>query len=90
MVIANRLRDGLTVFLTAGGTWVESIEHGAVARSDAEAAQLLETGELDAARNLVVAPYLIEIAEGGGERRPLAWREFIRAYGPTVRTGPTA
>lgn len=86
MVIANRLRDGLTVFLATGDAWVESIAEGVVARDAAAAARLLQAAEAAAARNVVVGPYLIAIAEESTGRRPLEWREAIRAFGPTVET----
>lgn len=84
MVIANRLRDGLTVFLAPGERWSEAIGEGMVARDASGAAALLAIAERQAAQNLVVGPYLIEV---GADRRPLAWREAIRAFGPTVETG---
>lgn len=86
MVIANRLRDGFTVFRADTGAWVESILEGAVARSAEEAQGLLAGAESDAAANVVVGPYLIDITEAGGGRRPVSWREAIRAFGPTVET----
>ena len=48
--------------------------------------KLMATAKADEARNVVVEPYLIDIAEQAGVRRPLVWREAIRAEGPTVRT----
>jgi hypothetical protein len=84
MVIANRLRDGLTVFLAADGTWVQAIDQGAVATDAAQAARLLEAGAAAAARNIVVGPYLIATTEDAAGRRPLEWREAIRAFGPTA------
>ena len=89
MIIANRLRDGLTVFRAADGAWVESIAAGAVARSTEDAQQLLAMAEADAARNLVVGPYLIVITETERGRQPVSWREVIRAFGPTAETGTT-
>jgi hypothetical protein len=86
MLIANRLRDGLTVFLAADGGWVAAIADGAVARDAAQAASLLQQGEAAARQNVVVGPYLIAIGEEDGDRRPLEWREAIRAFGPTVET----
>ncbi len=90
MLIANHLRDGLTVFLAAEGGWSESIDRGLVARSTAEAAELLRAADLAVTRNIVVGPYLIEITESSAGRRPLAWRESIRAFGPTAETATTA
>ena len=87
MVIANRLRDGLTVFLAADGTWVDAIEDGVVAGDNPTAEALLARAEASAARNVVVAPYLIRVSGADGGRRPVEWRESIRAFGPTVATG---
>jgi hypothetical protein len=86
MIIANRLSDGRTVFLAAPGRWVEPIDGGCLL--DTTAAQaLLVAAKADEAANVVVEPYLIEVDE---QRRPLAWREQIRAEGPTVLTGAGA
>lgn len=86
MVIANRLRDGFTVFLGVGGAWVEAIDDGAVARDATQAAALLQEAEAAVKRNVVVGPSLIAIIEDGARRRPVEWREAIRAFGPTVET----
>ncbi len=86
MVVASRLRDGFVVFLAPGGEWVESIEQGAVAETKDAAERLLATAKADEERNVVVEPYLIEVAVVDGRREPAEIRESIRAYGPTVRT----
>jgi len=90
MVIANRLRDGFTVFRDADGGWAEAIGDGVLAATTADAAALLAAAEADARANLVVAPYLITVAETAAGRRPREWREAIRAFGPTVETGRNA
>jgi hypothetical protein len=87
MIIANRLTDGRSVFLQAPGQWVEAFTAGAVLEDDATAAELLAAAKRDEAANVVVEPYLIEV---GADQRPLAWRELIRAEGPTVLTGAGA
>lgn len=87
MVIANRLRDGQTVFLAAGGQWVISIKRGLVVQADDEAARLLAVGEEAAARNVVIGPYLITVRLTDDGPVPLEWRESIRAFGPTVEGG---
>ena len=86
MVLANRLADGRVVFLAAGGGWVEDIASGAVASDPGAAGRLLADAQLAESRNAVVEPYLIGIRQVAGQRQPLAWREAIRAAGPTVRT----
>ena len=84
MVIANSLSDGLVVFLTANGTWVESIATGSIAVDDAESERLLDLGLQSEASCQVVEPYLIEITETDGVRVPIIFREAIRAAGPTA------
>lgn len=87
MIIANRLTDGRSVFLRAPGQWVEAFTDGLVLADDTAATELLAAAKRDEAANVVVEPYLIEV---GADQRPLAWRELIRAEGPTVLTGAGA
>lgn len=84
MLIASRLADGRVVFLAAGGRWVENLAAGRVAGNAAEAAELLKAGQAGVAANLVVRPELMPVTERNGTRVPVAYREVIRAGGPTV------
>ncbi len=85
VLTANRLHDGVVVYLAADGQWVEGIEEAAVARSPEDAHALQEQGARDAAANLVVEPYLAEIAEAAGGRRvPARMRERVRVEGPSI------
>ena len=84
MVIANRLQDGLVVFMADDGRWVEAIAGGGLAETNEAAAALLERALRDEAECRVIDPYLIEVATADGERRPVVYREAIRALGPTV------
>lgn len=85
VLTANRLHDGVVVYLAADGRWVEGIEEAIVARSPEDAGALQEQGARDAAANLVVEPYLAEIAEAAGGRRvPARMRERVRVDGPSI------
>lgn len=84
-VTANRLADGLVVFLADGERWVEHVNEARLARDKTASDALLAFAEADAARCIVVAPYLIEITETPGGPGPAALRERIRAAGPTIR-----
>lgn len=86
VVVANRLRDGIVVFLGTGGEWVERVEECAPAADAEGGARLLAAGEQAAAEQLVVGPELIDVEECGGALTPVKMREAIRARGPTVRT----
>ena len=87
MLIANRLHDGLIVFLTSDGLWVESIDDGWLAKDDADRARAQRLGKLAENANQVIGPELIEVTEQQGNRMPVSFREAIRAAGPTVQTG---
>jgi hypothetical protein len=85
MVTANRLSDGLVVFLTAQGGWSEDFHSGAVLSDEAAKAGALETSAKSAAADAVVDPYWIDLERRGGHFVPKALREAIRATGPTTR-----
>jgi hypothetical protein len=84
VLTANRLADGIVVFLDIDGTWSESLAVAIVARSPDEAKALEDRGARDAARNLVVEPYLVEVREDGGRLIPIRTREHVRALGPSI------
>ncbi len=86
MIIANRLEDGLTVFLADGRRWVERIDDGVLIEADAEGDRLLSLAKTDEDNCIVIDPYLIEVTSDGGRLRPAVYREEIRAFGPSVRT----
>ncbi len=87
VLTANRLTDGTVVFLAPDGSWAERIEKAAVARSVEEAAALQAQGARDAARNMVVEPYLAELTEIGAHPVPTRMRERVRVDGPSVLAG---
>jgi hypothetical protein len=84
VLTANRLVDGIVVFLAPDGGWTETIDGAAVARSADEARALQEQGARDAARNVVVEPYLAALAEAGARPLPVRMRERVRVEGPSV------
>ncbi|MFZ1101777.1 MAG: DUF2849 domain-containing protein [Hyphomicrobiaceae bacterium] len=84
VLTANRLADGTVVFLAPDGNWVEGIEGAAVAQTAEEASALQAQGTHDAARNLVVEPYLAAVAGTGARPLPARMRERVRVEGPSV------
>lgn len=86
IVTANRLRDGLVVFLAKDGKWSSDIGEAAAADDDKAADNLLRQAGESEADNTVVAPYLIEAEASDGTLRPVRYREWLRTQGPTVRT----
>lgn len=84
ILTANRLSDGRAVFLDFEGAWNESIDIALVARIAQEVAELESRGAFDAALNLVVEPYLVEVREAEGRLVPIRQRERVRAGGPSI------
>ena len=85
VISANRLTDGLVVYLTPEGGWSERLADGHVASDDATAQQVLALAKQAESDRIVVDPYLIDVAEFDGELRPKKYREYIRAMGPSIR-----
>ena len=84
VLTANRLRDGRVVFLDFEGAWSERLSEAVVARFPDEVRALKNRGAYDAARNIVVEPYLVEVRETAGALLPARYRERVRAAGPSV------
>jgi len=84
IVTANNLIDGAVVYRTAEGRWTTHIGAALGVGGEVEAKALLALAESDAARQIVVAPYLVEIEGTPGRWQHKSWRERIRAEGPTV------
>lgn len=80
ILTANRLEDGLVIYLGENG-WSSDPDSARRAYDDDQAAVLDYLGRQAALRNEVADPYLIDLNDEG----PLRWREVIRANGPTVR-----
>jgi hypothetical protein len=82
---ANRLRDGIAVFLSRGGQWTERIDDAALALEPQAAAALEARAKDDEKATLVTGPYLIDAERRAGRIRAGHIRERIRTLGPTVR-----
>jgi Protein of unknown function (DUF2849) len=79
---ANRLTDGVVVFLDDSGEWTARLDRAAVARDKRSAEILLERAKTEAFS--VVDPFLVAVAEDGdGAIEPISLREKIRAAGLT-------
>jgi hypothetical protein len=85
VISANRLSDGLVVYLASDDSWSEWISRGEIATDEAAADGLLARAKLAEENRIVLDPYLVQVAEDDGEFRPTKYREFIRATGPSVR-----
>ena len=84
MIIANRLNDGRVVFFTADHDWSPAIADGLVLDEAAAEEAAFAAARADEARCQVIDPNLIDVSVASGSPRPVAMREAIRAFGPTV------
>jgi hypothetical protein len=79
---ANRLVDGVVVFLDDAGQWTERFDRAALARGERAGEILLERARAEAFG--VIDPYLVAVSEDDdGTLEPLSLRERIRASGLT-------
>jgi hypothetical protein len=80
IIVANDLRTGLTVFLTAGGEWAEQVAAAWIVPSEHRERAMQVAAEAES-RNSVTGVYLTECDDLG---RPLTLRERLRIKGPSV------
>lgn len=90
IVTANHLTSGDVVYLTIRNDWSRDIAAAFVAPNAEAAAAWLAEAEAQAARNIVVGPYLVPVDAGLTPPRPVQFRERIRAAGPTTEARPAA
>lgn len=84
IVIANSLANGFVVFLTETHEWSGNIAAAAVADSDAAAEALLAVAREAEQSDRVIDPYLIDVTMTASGPEPKEYREYIRAFGPSV------
>lgn len=84
IVSANRLSDGIVVYLGADGSWLGVLDEARVFTDETEAKAGLAAAREDARRNLVLDPFLVEVETGVGGLHPITLRNSIRARGPTI------
>ncbi|TPW33052.1 DUF2849 domain-containing protein [Martelella alba] len=89
VLTANRLSDGISVWLDVNGRWVTDLQDALIARHEVGIATLEEIGKRDFSENRVVDVNLIDVEEKpDGSIWPLRLRERIRAEGPTISYAP--
>ena len=85
VMTANRLTDGVVVFLQRSGEWSEKVDDAVLALEPEAAAALEARAAQDVNANLVTGQYLFEATRVGGKIRADHIRERIRTLGPSVR-----
>ncbi len=83
-ITANRLSDGVVVFLDEAGGWVERLGDAAL-YDDVGTAAALGVAKRAEAERIVVESYVIGVSRAADGPVPVTAREIIRARGPSVR-----
>ena len=86
VVTANRLKDGIVVYLGSDGRWTEEIGHARIAETEDEVAALEAQAAEAVKARVVVAVYPMDVALNDGAVDPLSVRERIRASHRTTLT----
>jgi hypothetical protein len=86
VVTANRLIDGIVVYLAKDGGWTEEIGRARLAETEDEVKALEAEAAKDVAARKVVAVYPMDVAVRDGTVDPLSVRERIRAAHRTTLT----
>jgi hypothetical protein len=86
VVTANRLSDGIVVYLASGGGWTERIDEARLADAEDETKALEAEADKAVAERRVVAVYPMPVVVEDGEVRALSVRERIRASHRTTLT----
>lgn len=87
VITANRLQDGLVVYLAENGSWERSLSAARVADSK-DGISALETLAAQAAKEqIIVGAYPMDVDLTAGGPTPKSVRERIRAaHRPTIRS----
>ncbi|ANK82694.1 MAG: hypothetical protein TEF_19245 [Rhizobiales bacterium NRL2] len=81
VITANRLNDGVVIFLTGTG-WSTDLQQAETAEGKEATAALLTRAEAEP--GVAVGPYEIAVERIGEELHPLRYRERLRMSGPSV------
>lgn len=84
VISANRLQDGIVVYLGAHEDWVTDIGEAALFTSEAACDAGWGKARHAMAANFIVDPLIVDVTEGAEGRHATTLRNAIRALGPTV------
>jgi hypothetical protein len=86
VVTANRLTDGIVVYLAPDGGWVEDLANARLAATEEETKALEQEAAKAVVERRVVAVYPMEVTLEAGVPLALSVRERIRASHRTTLT----
>ena len=84
VITANRLTDGIVVYVGHDGAWTGQLNEAKLfaSKAEAEAGLARGAGRREAQSRRRALP--VDVTDEAGGRRPLTLRESIRARGPTI------
>lgn len=88
IISANRLQDGIVVYVAAEGTWTADIDQAKRFIAEAEVEAGLKQAKSDEKRNLIVDPFAVDVEAVAKGLEALTLRNAIRAKGPTIDYRP--
>jgi hypothetical protein len=86
VVTANRLTDGIVVYLAPDGSWTEDLNRAWLGQSEDEIRELEQVADQAVKDRKVVAAYPMDVAVDDGGVHALSVRERIRASHRTTLT----
>jgi hypothetical protein len=86
-VTANRLADGLVVFLDEAGGWSLSVAEARLVTDGPDLDTAIAYAKAQSDARIVVDPYPIDMEIVDDRPVPVRFRERIRAKGPTIAYG---
>lgn len=87
VITANRLGDGIVVFLDDEGGWPVEIAKARILEDGPDLDGALAYAKEQHDARIIVEPYAIDVDVKDGVPVPVRLRELIRAQGPTVDYG---
>ena len=84
VISANRLVDGIVVFLDRDGQWVEKLNAAATFADKTSLETAVASAQKDVAKNIVVDIFPFDVTVSGATISAIALRDKIRTNGPTV------
>ena len=85
IVLANRLTDGVVIYLDPAGQWQEDLDRAAVAADPENRARLQTQADAGVAGQLIAGWEFTEVTLNGGTLEIVKNKQRIQSLGPTVR-----
>ncbi|MGD9740295.1 MAG: DUF2849 domain-containing protein [Bauldia sp.] len=87
VLTANRLIDGLVIFVGPDRTWVTDVNDAAILEDGPTLDAAVALGQEGVVGKFLIDPYPVDVTVEDGKPVPVRLRELIRAKGPTVVYG---